>query len=544
MSTTSNSSSCTWDTLLKSEPRVLDATKKLWSSPTSIQQLAIPAAMEGKDILARAQTGSGKTATYIIPILVGILRSPLPWTYKALILVPTRELCKQVKNQFDELARYCHITVAHLGGDDNVPSQKLALSANPPHVLIGTPARITAILGSLKTASSATPYDNVSYFVIDEADQQLGLDHGTDIETIISKLPPTRQSFLLSATLGDEVEKLQEFVLNNPLRLDVVETSRSSLLSHYYVIVNPTNNFEVLMHLLQSNRIGKRVLLFVNTTNHGYKVRLFLERFGIKSSVLNSQLPVASRIHILNDFNRGSIDVLVAIDDSDDEASVSSEFSASRGIDFQNLDAVINFDMPTTYEQYVHRVGRTARGMKEGIALTFIPNLVSFTPIIESIKENDPENPVNELDFNVKDVEYIRYRVESVLRTISKKQIRESKKIDIKREILNSEKLKTHFEENPDEMKLLKHDESLMPHKINKSLRTLPDYLGKHVQRMQHPLTQKARQQKLESSKTKNKLAKLDSINEAIKRKKKRSHSNDNSNHSNSHRSHGGRHQK
>lgn len=528
MSSSSDSPSLTWDTLLKSEPRVLDAAKKLWPTPTSIQQMAIPAAMEGKDILARAQTGSGKTATYIIPILVGILRSP-PCTYKALVLVPSRELCKQVKSQFDELARYCHITVTDLGDDVSVPSQRLALSANPPHVLIGTPARITAVLSSLKTATS-TPYDNVSYFVIDEADQQLGLDHGPDIETIISKLPQTRQSFLLSATLGDEVEKLQEFVLNNPIRLDIVETSRSSLLSHYYVIVGPNNSYEVLMHLLKNNRIGKRVLLFVNTTNHGYKVRLFLERFGIKSSVLNSQLPVASRIHILNDFNRGSIDVLVAIDDSDDETSISSEFSASRGIDFQNLDAVINFDMPTTYEQYVHRVGRTARGMKEGIALTFIPSLASFRPILEAIQENDPENTVNELDFNVKDAEIIRYRVQSVLTSITKHQIKESKKIDIKREILNSEKLKTHFEENPNEMKLLKHDESLMPQKVDKSLRYLPDYLNKQVKRMQHPLTQKARQQKLESSKTKNKLAKLDSINEAIKRKKKRNHSTDNSN--------------
>ncbi|OHS94712.1 DEAD/DEAH box helicase family protein [Tritrichomonas foetus] len=509
-------SSTTWDSILKSEARVLDAAKKLWPTPTVIQQKAIPAAMEGKDILARAQTGSGKTATYIIPILAGILRSPLPWTYKALVLVPSRELCKQVKSQFDDLARYCHITVTHLGDDVSVASQKLALAANPPAILIGTPTRITAL--------SSNFYDNVAYFVIDEADQQLGLDHGPDIETIISKLPATRQSFLMSATLGDEIEHLQSLVLNNPLRLDVVESTRASLLSHFYVIISEEHSYEVLMHLLKNNSVGRRILLFVNSTSRGYKIRLFLERFGIKSSVLNAQLPVASRIHILNEFNRGSIDVLVAIDEGDDDV-LSNEFSVARGIDFQNLDAVINFDIPKTLEQYVHRVGRTARAMREGTALTFIPNLASFSEISTQLKETEGTD-VAPLDFNVHDAEIIRYRVQSVLASITKKQIRESKKIDIKREIMNSEKLKAHFEENPADLQMLKHDQSLMPQRVDKSLRYLPDYLGNQVKRMQHPLTQKARQQKMDSNKTKNHLAKLDSINEAIKRRKKHSHNN------------------
>ena len=505
-----------WDQIIQSEARVLDAAKKLWPTPTLIQQRAIPAALEGKDILARAQTGSGKTAAYIIPILAGILRSPLPWNYKALVLVPSRELCKQVKSQFDDLSRYCHITVSHLGDDVSVATQRLALIATPPAVLIGTPARITAL--------APTFYDNIAYFVIDEADQQLGLDHGPDIEAIIAKLPPTRQSFLMSATLGDEIERLQSLVLNDPLRLDVAENTRASLLSHFYVVISEDHSYEVLMFLLKNNSIGRRILLFVNTTSRGYKIRLFLERFGIKSSVLNSQLPVASRIHILNDFNRGSIDVLVAIDEGDDDV-LSNEFSAARGIDFQNLDAVINFDAPKSFDQYVHRVGRTARGMSEGTALTFIPNIGALSEIADKLKEAEGTE-IKPLDFDVHDAAVIRYRVDSVLGSITKKQIRESKKIDIKREILNSEKLKAHFEENPADLQMLKHDQSLMPQRVDKSLRYLPDYLGNQVKRMQHPLTQKARQQKLDSNKTKNQLAKLDSINEAIKRRRKHNQNN------------------
>ncbi|KAH0785316.1 putative ATP-dependent RNA helicase DDX56 [Histomonas meleagridis] len=342
----------TWETLLSSEPRLLDAAKKLWPSPTLIQQKVIPLALEGKDILARAQTGSGKTASYIIPILIGILRSPLPWSYKALILVPTRELCKQVKMQFEELSRYCHISITHLGDDVSLASQRVALTANPPAIIISTPARITLL--------SLNIYKNISFLVIDESDQQLGLDHGPDIEQIISKLPSTRQSFLMSATLGDEIERLQTLVLNCPVRIDIQEESRSNHLMHYYIKVEEQRKYEVFYALLQNRSIGRRILLFVNNSNNGYRVRLFLERFSIKSSVLNSQLPVASRIHILQEFNRGGIDVLVAIDE--DNEIFSHEFSASRGIDFQNIDCVINFEVPKTIEQYIHRVGRTARG--------------------------------------------------------------------------------------------------------------------------------------------------------------------------------------
>ncbi|KAH0801061.1 ATP-dependent RNA helicase dbp9 [Histomonas meleagridis] len=435
----------TWETLLSSEPRLLDAAKKLWPSPTLIQQKVIPLALEGKDILARAQTGSGKTASYIIPILIGILRSPLPWSYKALILVPTRELCKQVKMQFEELSRYCHISITHLGDDVSLASQRVALTANPPAIIIR-------------------------------------LDHGPDIEQIISKLPSTRQSFLMSATLGDEIERLQTLVLNCPVRIDIQEESRSNHLMHYYIKVEEQRKYEVFYALLQNRSIGRRILLFVNNSNNGYRVRLFLERFSIKSSVLNSQLPVASRIHILQEFNRGGIDVLVAIDE--DNEIFSHEFSASRGIDFQNIDCVINFEVPKTIEQYIHRVGRTARGMKEGIAITFINNEKDIEFITEYLRTQE-NNEIRRFDFNVTDAEIFRYRVSSVLESITKTQIKSSKRIDIKRELLNSERLKSHFEENPADLQMLKHDSSLLPSRVDKNLRVLPDYLGNQIRRQQ-----------------------------------------------------------
>lgn len=337
---------------------------------------------------------------------------------------------------------------------------------------------------------------------------------------------------MMSATLGDEVEKLQSLVLNNPLRLDVAEQTRATLLSHYYLVVPDERRYEVLYSLIQIQKIGRRILLFVNSTTSGYKLRLFLERFGIKSSVLNAQLPVASRIHILQEFNRGGIDVLVAIDEGDE--ALSKEFSAARGVDFQNLDSVVNFDFPPTVEQYIHRVGRTARAMKEGSALTFINELAKFGSVAEYLRENEGTNAAA-LDFNIHDAEIFRYRVNSVLETITKKQIREAKKVDIKREVLNSEKLKAHFEENPDDLKMLRHDATLIPTKVDKALKVLPDYLGNQVKRQAHPLIQKARKAKLESNKTKNKLANLDSIEEALKRRKKRNQSGKHQHHHNRH---------
>jgi ATP-dependent RNA helicase DDX56/DBP9 len=497
-----------WEVLLASEPRLLDAARKQWSCPTQIQCEAIPAALSGKDILARAHTGSGKTAAYIIPILIGILRSPQPWTYKALILVPTRELCAQVRVQFDDLARYCHISVAHLGDEVSTASQRIALSANPPAVLIGTPARVARL---------SLPFDNVAFLVVDEADQQLGLDHGPDIETVIARLPASRQGFLMSATLGDEVERLQTLVLTNPLRLDVAEEDRALRLAHFYLVVANERRFEVFYGLIQTGALGRRLLIFVNTTTAGYKLRLFLERFGIKSSVLNSQLPVASRIHILREFNRGEIDMLVAIDE--DGAALEREFSAARGVDFQNVAAVVNFDLPTTVGQYVHRVGRTARAMHEGAAVTFVENTEEFAEIAESI-QSEEGGEVAPFNYNVRDAEIFRYRVNGVLASITRKHIKECKKEDIKREILNSERLKAHFDENPADLRILKHDSYLFPAKVDRALKVLPDYLGSQVKRQQHPLTQKARLAKAESGKKQ--LAKLDAINQALKRHKKK----------------------
>ena len=501
------SDTANWEKLIGPEKRVYDAAKKLWPTPTSIQQAAIPHALQGKDILAKARTGSGKTASYIIPILIGLLRSPLPLNFKALILVPTRELCKQVKNQFDELGRYCKISTAHLGDDLTAQTQKVSLMSNPPAVLIGTPARVYAL-------KSLDIFSNVRFLVVDEADQQLGLDSGPDIEAIISLLPPTRQSFLMSATLDEGVENLTKTVLNNPIFIDVTEKTESSQLSHYYIHVTEENRYMVLYTLIQCQRLGKRILLFVNSINRGYKLRLFFERFGIRSSVLNSQLPVASRINILDAFNIGTIDVLIAIDEGDD--AIAAEFSASRGVDFQNLQAVVNFDLPQKYEQYVHRVGRTARGNRQGIALTFA-NVNDDLSFISDNLAADGQT-LQQFDFDTKEAEIFNYRVSSVLESITKKQIKDAQKVFLKREILNSEKLKTHFEENPHDLQTLRHDSQLLPQKVDKSLKDLPSYLGAQVKRMSHPLTQKIK----DNSKSKKKLGNIDSLNAAIQKRKKK----------------------
>ena len=371
--------------------RLLKATQDLkYSKATLVQEAAIPLFFQGKDILAKARTGSGKTAAYCIPLLQKLLSGNIDGT-GAVILVPTRELAVQVYDYLKKLSTYCpQFKIVNIATETPLSNQIQILRENPL-IIISTPARIRQHLdgGNLKL-------DLVETLVIDEADLMLSFGYDEDTSVILKHLPSVYQTFLASATLSPDVEKLKDLVLKNPAILQLQDKQENELVQ-YYINSKETDKYLYLLFMfkLKIHPFGSRKsMVFVNSIDKCYKVKLFLEQFGIRSCALNSELPAKSRYHIVEEFNRGVYDFIIATDesgelakniDSDEETLKEDEniekkkrkvqdldYGVSRGIDFKNVHAVINFDIPPTSRNYQHRVGRTARGIgSKGYALTF-----------------------------------------------------------------------------------------------------------------------------------------------------------------------------
>lgn len=298
---------------LELDSRLLRALAKLnFIHPTLVQAKAIPLILQGKDVLARAATGSGKTAAYALPVLEKILRrktqqedegtfAPSTNGASVLILVPTRELAAQVTNQLDTLTVYCRKLVSVVNvATSTVPAllQGPLLAANPD-IVIGTPARIVEHLtsGSLNLSSS------LETLVVDEADLVLSFGYSDDVKSILDHLPRIHQSLLMSATLTQEVDGLKQLMLRNPviLRLEEAEAQAEaeggggSQLSQYVVKCAEREKFLFLYVILKLQLIRGKILIFVNGIDRCYRVKLFLEQFSIRSCVLNSELPLNSR---------------------------------------------------------------------------------------------------------------------------------------------------------------------------------------------------------------------------------------------------------
>ncbi|GAA5850696.1 hypothetical protein JCM9279_006393 [Rhodotorula babjevae] len=543
--------------------------------PTPIQATLIPLALESsRDILARARTGSGKTLAYAIPLVQGILqrrdRGELDGT-RALVLVPTRELAEQVRGQLNKLVDGLglgdqdgdHIRVVNLVGDQASTRKKRKHHggeriermqlADRPEIVVATPSRALAHL-----RAETLHLEHLDYLVIDEADLILSYGHSSDdIRSILSGpwgLPKVYQSFLMSATLTGEVEELKGVVLRNPVVLKLEEDEDElANLSQYCVRCSEEDKFLLLYVILKLKLIKGKCLIFVNDTDRGYRVKLFLEKYGIKSGVLNAELPFNSRYHAVQEFNRGVFDYLIATDESgleghdrdtneEDEAAVeaegsglittqpstgeadaaadapaaapaaskkrkrskdgsgssrpsTSEYGVSRGVDFVDVACVINFDLPFSSRSYTHRVGRTARAGRTGTSLSFVvprdqwgkqkKNDVSLETARYDEKvwaridkaQRAKAQEVKEYRFDLKQVEGFRYRMEDGLRSVTKAAVREARIKEIKNEVLNSEKLKAHFEDNPRDLAFLRHDKTLHPSRVQPHLKHVPGYL-------------------------------------------------------------------
>lgn len=530
----------------KLDARLLQAIKGSgFTHPTLIQSHAIPLALEEKrDIIAKAATGSGKTLAYLIPVIQTILdykkartNGDEPGTL-GIIMVPTRELTQQVTAVLEKLIHYCSkdIKVLNLAADLSTSVLNTLLSENP-EIIVGTPSKI---LNILERNTDTVGIDDLKFLVIDEVDLVLTFGYQDDLDKIAEYLPLKKnlQTFLMSATLSDDIQSLKQKYCRSPAIIkfndDEINKDKTKLVQ-YYVRVGEFDKFLFCYVVFKLGLIKGKTLVFVNNIDRGYRLKLVLEQFGIKSCILNNELPANSRQHIVDQFNKNVYHLLIATDDADNikefddeqkddiqveekndetntvvaEESTNSttgiksktknnykqdkEYGVSRGVDFKNVACVVNFDLPTTAKAYVHRVGRTARAGKSGTAISFVVPLKEFgkhkPSMLPSAKKDEKilsriikqqsklGLEIQPYSFDLKQVEGFRYRMEDGFRAVTQVAVREARIKELKEELLASEKLKRHFEENPIELKSLRHDKELHPARVQNHLKRIPEYL-------------------------------------------------------------------
>ncbi|XP_028318037.1 putative ATP-dependent RNA helicase DDX56 [Gouania willdenowi] len=483
------------------DDRLLKAVSELgWLQPTLIQEKAIPLALDGKDLLGRARTGSGKTAAYAIPVIQRILTSKQSvgeQAVRALVLVPTKELGQQVQAMMRQLTAFCSrdVRVADVSGKADLSAQRPILMEKPD-VVVGTPSRVLAHVNAKNLA-----LQSLEMLVVDEADLLFSFGFEADLKSFLCHLPKIYQSFLMSATLSEDVQALKELLLHNPviLKLQGSQLPDSTQLQQFSIQCEEEEKFLLVYTLLKLGLVRGKTLLFVGAVDRCYRLKLFLEQFAIPSCVLNSELPVHSRCHIITQFNQGFYDYIIATDeqsltDASQPAATSrekkkkkdkggkskdKEYGVSRGVDFQNVCNVINFDFPTSVESYIHRVGRTARADNPGTALSLVSHteMSLLTEVQEALTGDNAECVLKPYQFKMEQIEGFRYRCRDAMRSVTKQAVKEARLKEIKQELLNSEKLKTYFEDNPRDLQLLRHDRDLHPAVVKPHLRNIPDYL-------------------------------------------------------------------
>ena len=489
------------------DPKLLQAMqkKKGIRGPTHVQRAVVPAARMGKDVLVRADTGSGKTLAYLLPMVHKLMREGDRKGWKALVLVPTRELCKQVADEALWIANRCGnaFGVTNLASKGKSAATKAAL-ATVEDLVVSTPATVADCVrkGVLPTQ---VLQERLQTLVLDEADLLLTYGYGEDLQTVTKNVPRSCQCMLISATLNDDVEQLKELVLHNPQVIDVHpekakkagRTGVAETVEHFKVECQGKDKLLCVAVALKMGLVAKKTLVFVNTINTGYKVKLFLESFGVRSAVLNAELPLNSRQHILQEFNKGLFDHLIATDSTPGKSNGNGkgnngttpkrkrgaqdgEYGVVRGIDFRGVRTVLNFDIPEDINSYIHRAGRTGRAGKTGACVTLCAeDETAFMETVDQhLRGDQEERRIKPLEGLTKSqVEAFRYRGEDVARRITRNAIKEARAKEIRMELLNSERLQSHFEDNPKDLALLKHDKTLQKSPGLTHLKNVPNYM-------------------------------------------------------------------
>ncbi|CAH2076754.1 unnamed protein product [Thlaspi arvense] len=414
-----------------------------------------------------------------------------------------------VYTEVSSLIELCRVQLKVVQLTSSMPASDMRNAlAGLPEILVTTPACIPKCFAA-GVLDPAAISDSLEILVLDEADLLLSFGYEDNLRSVTSIVPRRCQCLLMSATTSTDVEKLKKLILHNPVVLTLQEGADKeepvpSNVQQFWISCSTQDKLLHTLALLKLEVVQKKILIFINTIDMGFKLKLFLEKFGIKSAILNGELPQNSRLHILEQFNAGLFDYLIATDDNNqskekEEAKaeenkenkkgkrrgkpkLDAEFGVVRGIDFKKVHTVINFDMPQSVTGYIHRIGRTGRAYSSGSSVSLVsPDEMQGFEDIKSFlageedKDSDIITPFPFLTENA--VESLRYRAEDVAKSVTKISVRESRAQDLRNEIINSEKLKSHFEANPRDLDLLKHDKLLSKTAPAPHLRDIPEYL-------------------------------------------------------------------
>jgi superfamily II DNA/RNA helicase len=343
------------------DPKLLRAVVESgYTAMTPIQAKAIPLVLAGRDIMGAAQTGTGKTAAFTLPLLQKMLRhetgsvSPARHPVRALVLAPTRELADQVAESVKKYAKYTQLRSTVVFGGIDMKPQTLQLKAGV-EVLIATPGRLLDHIEAKNTV-----LNQVEYVVLDEADRMLDIGFLPDLQRILSYLPKARQTLLFSATFSPEIKKLANSYLQDPLLVEVARPNATATnVEQRFYSVATDDKRAVVRQILRQRELGQAII-FVNSKLGAARLARSFERDGLKTQALHGDKSQDERLKALAAFKAGEVDLLVATD------------VAARGLDIADLPAVFNFDVPFNAEDYVHRIGRTGRAGASGLAVTLV----------------------------------------------------------------------------------------------------------------------------------------------------------------------------
>jgi ATP-dependent RNA helicase RhlE len=339
------------------DPTLLEGINAMgFRTPTPIQEKAIPAILAGQDIIGSAQTGTGKTAAFLLPVIHHIITGRKENSTRALVIVPTRELALQIDQQMQGFSYFTNVgsIAVYGGGDGNLFSQEKKALSEGTEVVICTPGRMIAHLHN-----NYVRFDSVEMLVLDEADRMLDMGFFDDIMKIIKYLPAKRQNLLFAATMPDKIKTLAKKVLSNPVEVNIALSKPVEKVLQVAYSVYEKQKLPLVTHLLKDRDL-KSVIVFCATKISAKQLGRQLKNVGLLAEDIHSDLDQKSREDIMLRFRNRRLNIVVATD------------LLSRGIDIDNIELIINYDVPREGEDYIHRIGRTARAEAEGVAITLI----------------------------------------------------------------------------------------------------------------------------------------------------------------------------